>query len=77
MGHPNQRKAEFITPYAAAKRRQVIAAILFMPFMLLFVLFAGVANTSPGMTLDAAPLASFPVLGVALIVFIIYNLNIL
>ena len=53
MEYTDDQRSRFMEKYAIVKRRQIIATVLFAPFMALFAIFAGVADPVSGEAFDA------------------------
>ena len=75
MEYTEDQEVLHIEEFAKIKRRQVFATVLFVPFMLAFVAFAGTADPKTGVAFGISPFVIMPVLVLAFISIVAFSLK--
>jgi hypothetical protein len=75
MEYTEEQKAQHIKEFVTIKRRQIIATVLFAPFMLVFIAFAGSADPKTGEAFGISPVVIIPILAVALLSLVVFSIR--
>lgn len=75
MEYTEDQKARFIEDFKVIKRRQIMVAVLFVPFTLLFILFAASADPKTGEAFGISMFVFIPIHAIALTALVIFSLK--
>ena len=75
MEYTYQQKDHFLATYAATKRKQITATVLFIPFMILFFLYYGAADPNSGVAFGISPVIVVSILGAAFVSYLLFTLR--
>ena len=75
MDYTEEQEARNIEEFGKIKRHQIIATVLFAPFMIVFVVFAGAADPKTGEAFGISPVAVIPILAVALLSLVVFSVR--